>query len=429
MNTKTHYYIARNGFNLLPKEIKKKWQNGRALILKSCMYPDTFADRGLTETEKKKRDPDFKDIYLEPPAPKTVWYRNLVKKIYNTPLPFISDVVPALMIYVYEYYLKRTVECLKKEDMETAARFAGVFSHYIGDTAQPIHLVSPKVIDLLIKCPVKFIGFELHGGIEGISGRPSIKNYKPAILGNSFSKALMGLYKKISLMTEESRYTTLSIISAIYSHRPEKAKKLAAISVKIATLVFADFLRTAWAIAYKEVIPSSPLSLIDYPYIWSNIDMLYRYKPMRNISLIPYSGGKSYPLAVLGANGEKKRVTGIGVIPYMGPLKTSTGIIRNRDARIEFLFWPESYSIFKTAVGLNPFFEKSKGKVVFQILADDKVIGRSKKFCPGDTAEQITVKIPKNTHFLTLSMLTIEEPPFPTVETHPHGVWADPVLL
>ncbi|HOL23086.1 MAG TPA: NPCBM/NEW2 domain-containing protein, partial [bacterium] len=317
---------------------------------------------------------------------------------------------------------------LKKGDMERAGKFAGVFSHIIGDIAQPIHLVNSRVLDLLIKCPEEFLSFELHTGIEGFSGRPVIKNYSPEILGNSFPRAVMGLYKKILLMAEECRYTTPLMVKAIYSDRQEQAVKTAGISVKTATLVFADFLRTAWAIAHKEDIPLSSFSLIDYPYIWSNIDMLYRYKPMKNISLIPYSGGKSYPLAVLGPNGEKKRVKGLGVIPYMGPLKTSTGMVRERDARIEFLLWPKSYSIFKATVGLNPFFKKSKGKVVFQIFADDRMIGRSKKFSPGDTAEQITVKIPENTHFLTLSMLTIEEPPSPIAETHPHGVWANPEL-
>ena len=428
MNTETHYYITRKGFDLLSEEVKKEWKSGKSIMLKSCMYPDIFADRGLTEAEKKKRDPDFKDSYLEPHNPKAMWYRELVKKVNNTPLALLSETVPELRIYVYEYYLNKTVEYLKKGDMDTSAIFAGVFSHYIGDTTQPIHLVNSRVIDLLVKCPVRFLGFELHAGIEGISGKPSINNYTPEILGNSLPKAVMGLYRKILLMAEECRYTTISMVKAIYSNKPMRAKKLAGISVKAATLVFADFLRTCWALAYGERISSSPLPLINYPFICSNIDMLYRYKPMKNISLIPYSGGRSYPLTTLDKNGKKKRVKGFGVIPYMGPLKTSTGTIKERDARIEFLLWPGGYHIFKAKVGLNPLFKKSKGKVVFRVFADNRIIARSKEFSYGETEEEVIAKIPENAHFLTLSMLTVKEPPSPIVETHPHGVWVEPLL-
>ena len=428
MNTKVHQYIAEKGFILLPIAIKKEWVNGKFFMVKTCMYPDIFADRDKSKKEKKKIDPEA-DLYIEPLPPKAKWYKELCKKILNNPTSFLSETVPEKLIYLIFHYLKNTIMYLKKRDMERAGKFAGVFSHIIGDIAQPIHLVNSRVLDLLIKCPDEFLSFELHAGIEGISGRPIIKGYEPEILGNSLPRAVMGLYKKILLMAEECRYTTPLMVKAIYSHHPEQAVKIAGISVKLATCVFSDFLRTVWAIAYKENIPFKPFGLTDYPYIHSTVDMLYRYKPMKNISLIPYSGGKSYPLTLLDKNRQQVQVSGLGVIPYLGPLKSNLGTVQERDAKIDFFIWPESYSWFKAKVGLNPLFKKSEGKVLFRIFADTKLIAKCGPISPYTPYRDFEVKLPENIHFLTLSMLTIEEPSKPLAETHPHGVWGEPKLI
>lgn len=428
MNTTAHNFIAGKGFDLLPAGIRKEWKNGRRSVLKTCMYPDIFADRGMSEKEKKKIDPDFDNAYLEPMPPKTSWYRELSRKIQSIPSASFSEIVPEDRIYIYSYFLEKTVRCLKNRDKEKAARYAGVLSHTIGDTAQPIHLVNSRIIDLLIKCPDEFLGFELHAGIEGITGKPVIKKYEPQILGCSLPGALMGFYKKTLIMAEECRYTTPLMVEAIYSRRREEAVNLAGISVKYATLVFADFLRTCWALAYERDRAPVPFSLTDYPHIVSTVDMLYRYRPMKNLSLIPYSGGRSYPLTLLDGNGSHVRAKGIGVIPFLGPMKSALGTMKERDARVEYLLWPGAYSVFSAKVGLNPLFKESKGKVLFRVFADGRLIGKSNVFLPGKPAEELKVRLPRNARFLTLSMLTVEEPPPSLAKTHPHGVWADPVL-
>ncbi len=428
MNTISHKNIAARGFDLLPAGIKKEWKNGKQFVLKTCMYPDIFADRGLSEEEKERRDPDFDNAFLEPLPPKAAWYRELSRKVNGLPSASFSEIIPENRIYIYSYFMEKTVDSLKKGDREKAARFAGVLSHTIGDTAQPIHLVNSRTLDALIKCPDEFLGFELHAGIEGITGKPVIRNYEPELLGSTRSQALMGFYKKTLIMAEECRYTTPLMVRAVYSHNPEEAVRLAGISVKQATLVFADFLRTAWALANSEDIQARPFSLTEYPCISSTVDMLYRYRPMKNISLIPYSGGKSYPLTVLNKAGNKVTVTGLGVVPYLGPLKTSAGTVKERDARVEYLLCSGSYTSFRATVGLNPLFKESRGRVVFRVFADGRMIGKSGEFCPGKPAEELKAKIPCNAHFLTLSMLTVEEPPPSLAQTHPHGVWVNPIL-
>jgi len=427
MNTEVHEYIARTGFELLPEEIKKNWRNEKGFILKTSAYPDMFADRGMSLEEKNRIDPEA-GVYLEPSSPRALWYKKLLQKVIDNPTSQISDVVPEKMLYLFPYYLNNTILCLKRGEKEKAAKFAGVFSHWIGDMAQPIHLLNPKVIDLLVKCPDEFLSLELHAGIEGISGKPDMGNYKPEILGDSFPRALMALYRKIVKMTEESRYTIIPMVKAIYSGQQKDTIELAGISVKLAACLFSDFLRTAWALSSREKFPFKALDLTEYPWIGSTVDMLYRYRPIKNFSLIPYSGERSYPISLLDEKGSIIRVSGLGVIPYLGPFKTATGYVKERDARVEFFVWPQSYAWFRAKVGLNPLFTRSEGKVTFRIFADDKLIGKCGPLSPRTPAVDFKVKLPQKIHFLTLSMLTIEEPSKPIAEKHPRGVWGDPVL-
>jgi len=423
MNQEVHKYIVKKSFDLLPDEIKKKWKDGKIFMLETCMYPDIYADRSSLGNKK--------DIlkYIEPHPPKTKWYKDLIKKIEKKPVVNISDVVAEKSIYIFSHYLKKTICALKKENYKEAGKFAGVFSHVIGDLAQPIHLLNPAIIDLIIKVPEKYISFELHSGIEGISGFPEIKNYSPEILGSSVAQAIMGLYKKIKIMSEEARYTTIPIVEAIYSGNRKRAKEITKMSVEYAIKVFADFLFTCWMLSKNEKINSLPLDLTEYPYISSEIDMLYRYKPLKNISLIPYSGGKYYPLSLREKNRKIVKVEGFGVIPYLGPKKTPMKEIKEREAKIEFFIWPGSYSFFKVKAGLNPLFKESKGKVIFRIFAEDELIFKTSPISPKNSCVEIKINLPEKIHFLTLSMLTVKEPPAPLSKTHPHGVWAYPTLF
>lgn len=417
MNKEVHHYIAEKGFDLLPSEIKKEWKRGKEFMLATCMYPDIYADRSSIKNKEVIK-------YLEPFPPKTLWYKKLVREIEKNPVNFISDVIPEKQIYLLAYYLRKTINQLKEKKYEEAGKFAGVFSHIIGDSAQPIHLLNPSVIDLISGVPEKFLSFELHSGVEGISAFPEIKNYNPEILGSSLPQAIMGLYKKTKIMSEKARYTTIPIVRSIYSKNIKKAKEYASISVEFAVKVFTDFLFTCWYLSQNKKIDLKPLDLTEYPYFSGEIDMLYRYRPLKNISLIPYSGGKFYPLS-LKEKGRTLKVKGFGVLPYVGPKKTP---VKERDAKITFFIWPKSYSFFTAKAGLNPFFKESKGKVVFRVFADDKIIFQSKSVSPQMPAIDIEVELPEKIHFLTLSMLTVKEPPSPIVKTHPHGVWAYPVL-
>lgn len=409
MNDKSHKLIAEKGYEIVKGYFIKEE------ILKTCMYPDIYADRKVNKVLKE---------YLWPLPPKVKWYKELLKKIENNPIKILSY-HPVEYIYLIEYYFKKVVFFLEKNDFKKASEFSGIFSHFIGDFLQPIHLLNPSFIDFLIEVPERYLSFELHYKIESITGELKIRDYKPEILGENIEKATLKLYSKIYNHTEEIRKNVLKMVISFYRNEYKKLERYAKIAVIKSIYLFSDFLYTAISLSDKKSLKSSSFSLIDYPYINCAIDMLYRYRPMKNISLIPYSG-KSYPLK-LKINGKIKKVNGISVFPYVGPIIKDND--RKRDAKIEYFILPETFKKFKAIVGLNSSFKNSKGKVIFRIFSNDKLTYQTKPLGIDDDAILLEVRLPNDTKFLTLSMLTVEEPPFPVWINHPHGIWAEPELI
>ena len=420
MNEEIHLYIVEKGLALLPPKIRKEWERGKKLMRETSMYPDKFADRSLIRDRKTLK-------YLEPEPPRASWYKKLVKKAKESSES--SQMVVEEYVYLFAHYLRETINSLQRKDYREGSRFAGVFSHIIGDLLQPIHLLSPAIIDSIIPVPERYLGFELHAGIEGVSVYPEIEGYSPELLGSSFPRAVMGVYRKIKMAENKLRFTVIPIVQAIYSDDFKTARDLLKRSVESSVKVFADFLFTSWMLSQNENLNPSPLDLTEYPYVSSEVDMLYRYKPLRDISLIPYSGGRYYPLSLRGRKGEVLEVKGFGVIPYLGPQNPflQKGV-KKREARIDFFIYPGGYSNFKAKVGINPLFKESKGEVVFRVLSQDKLIYQTPPLSRESFFVEINIELPEKSHLLTLSMLTLKEPPPPLVKTHPHGVWAYPVL-
>jgi len=409
MNEKAHKLIAEYGYKFVNEIFIKED------ILKTCMYPDIYADRKVKKSLIE---------YLPPLPPKTKWYKKLLKKIEKNPVKILSF-HPAEYLYLIEFYFRKVVYFLRKKDYKKASEYSGIFSHFIGDFLQPIHTLNPSFIDFLIDIPEKYLSIELHYKIESITPNIKIrKKYKPEILGPDIKISSLKFYSKIYNSMEEIRKDVLKMVDLLYKDS-RKVEKYAEIAILKSTYLFSDFLLTSIFLSQNKIKENFSISLIDFPYINCDIDMLYRYRPMKNLSLIPYSG-KSYPLK-LKINGKIKNVNGLGVIPFLGSI--IPGEKRKRDARIEYFILPKTFNKFKAICGLNTLFKNSSGKVIFRVFSNDRIIFKSKSIGIEDEAIFLEVNLPQDTIFLTLSMLTVEEPEYPIWENHPHGIWAEPELL
>ena len=422
-----HDDIALKAFAVLPRKLSGPLKPYLKELKRGSWYPDWFADRSMTRAQKAKIDPDA-DRFIYPDPPKTGWQKKIIsiteKDVEHTAAP------PLRSVYLINHYLEMALSALDEKNRKDAMKFFGVFSHVIADTAEPIHALDPRVVDLVVPPPEKFIGLELHANIEGLKAKVDIKGYKPKLLGATKEQVAMGAYAGLVAAHKLGSAQAVPIAQALYAGNRNKATALSAKAQNASAKLFADFMLSVLSLhTGGSEGADATLDLRGYPFVSVDMDMLYRYRPMVDISLIPYSGGKSHPLAII-AEGKQKRVKGLGVVGLMAPPHTQD---RVREAKIEYHIEPGAYKTFRAKVGLNPLFTRSLCRAVFIVIGDGKTLTSSSELKPGGEAKEITANI-KSVRWLTLLMRYTNNPTFEQVmEMHcdwaSHGAWANPVLF
>jgi hypothetical protein len=331
-----------------------------------------------------------------------------------------------------EFYLNGAIESLRNGDIKSAIKLCAVYSHVIADIGEPVHAVNPALLDIIVPPPEEFLGFELHANVEGLKAPVDIAGYTPKLLGSNPAQAEMGAFAGLVAVHKFGAASITPIVRALYGHDEEQARAISGLAQSESAKHFADFIFTVFSIAAGDLPADSyTCDLCEYPCIDNSVDMLYRYQPIIDHSLIPYSGGKMVPLSLMDDDGVVCNMHGMGVIPSLGP-PFSDEHIRNVD--ITYYFVPGAYSNFTAQVGVNPLIPESMPTVQFTVMGDDRILAKSRVLSPGDAAETITAEL-DDFRFLTLRMSYVDTPPFEQlkgVSSHvgwaSHGVWGEPVL-
>lgn len=425
-----HDRIAIKALESQSKEIQTQFEPYIHEFKESSWYPDYFADISMSKERKDKIDPEA-DRFIYPLPPETELTQKFAK--YAEEKHSYSDESPFTKIHLINFYLKNAIECLQKGDVKSAIKFCGVYSHAIADTGEPIHAMSPALLDVVVPPPTEFLGLELHANVEGLKAPVKIDGYKPQLLGGNLKQAEMGAFEGLVSVHRFGAAQATPIVQALYDKDTAKATELSSLAQSESAKHFADFIFTVFAIANGNAEQGNHCcDLREFPYISKSVDMLYRYQPMVDSSLIPYSGGKTHPLALRINKKSIVNVKGLGVVPFLGP-PYADDYIRNAD--IEFFLVPGAYKQFSAKVALNPLFKESLPSAKFQVIGDGKLLSESKIFDPKDIAEDIEVEL-DDTRFLILRMTYVYTPDpdqQATVNNHlawvSHGVWGNPVLL
>ncbi|OGV31213.1 MAG: hypothetical protein A2020_00485 [Lentisphaerae bacterium GWF2_45_14] len=421
-----HDDIALKAFGVLPPVMQKPFAPYINELEKSSWYPDIFADRNMPKKKKALIDPEA-DRFIYPDPPENRLYKKIMSITRRE--SEITAMPPLRSVYLIEHYIDRVMESLAAENYKDAIKFLGVFSHLIGDTGEPVHALNPEIIDIVLPPPRKFIGMELHANIEKLSAHVDIASYKPRLLGANKAQIIMGVYEGLSEVRNIGSALAVPITQALYAGKRKKAVELSGLAQSAAAKLFADFMYSVLMLFKKgEQKQSGTLDLRQYPFISCEVDMLYRYRPMIDISLIPYSGGKKYPLSLLTTKGIE-RVRGIGVLASMAPPYTREHI---REARVDYFLVPGAYRRFSARAGLNPLFKKAICGAEFIVTGDGKELFHSQKIDPGNKCVEIDTPL-DGVCWLTLLMRYINNPSSDDVqrlhcEWASHGVWADPRL-
>jgi hypothetical protein len=424
-----HDEIAMQALRVQPLEIQQQFEPYIVEFKKSSWYPDDFADRSMSKSAKDKIDPEA-DRFIYPLPPQEPWHLRLVelgKKHYS-----YSDAEPLSQFYLISFYLNHAVKSLRQGDVKSAIKFCGVYSHLLGDTAEPIHAMNPALLDVVIPPPHKFIGLELHANVEGLKAPVNISDYHPKLLGNNLGQAEMGAFAGLVKAHKFGAAQATPIVQALYTEDRVKATALSSLAQSEAARHFADFIYTVFSIANGKMTEQTHnCDLCNLPVIANSVDMLYRYQPIVDASLEPYSGGKMHPLSLLDPNGNIYDIHGLGVIPSLGPPFDDSN---NRIADIDFFIVPGTYNNFSATVGLNPRFSESMPTAKFQILGDGKLLTTTTALKPGEAGCQLQTNL-TDCRFLTLRMQYVHTPTFDKlqqVSKHlawtSHGVWGKPEL-
>ena len=207
--------------------------------------------------------------------------------------------------------------------------------------------------------------------------------------------------------------------------------KLSQIAQNEAARCFADFLHTLFYLHEHRAPSVAPgaIDLCQYPYAACLSDMLYRYRPMVDMSLIPYSNGQFKPLA-LGTPDRIEPVHGLGVLPFQGPPFVPEPV---RETWVEYLLVPGAYGEFTSRVGANPHFANRACAAVFSVIADDRPLYQSPALDAATGPVQLRVPLGQ-ARWLKLHMRYARNPSredtlgVPNVGWALHGVWAEPQL-
>ena len=424
-----HREIALQALDSLPVAARRVFEPYREDLAHSSYYLDIFADKSMSAEAKANIDPEA-DRFLPPDPPRNALYRGIWRQ---TEAEAENSVAPLRWVYAMEFCLRKAVENLVTGDVRAAVKFGGIFSHIAGDTAEPIHAVSPAVIDIVVPPPRRFLGFELHAGLEGLRAPVNVAGYRPRLLGRTIPRAIMGAYRELTKAKQIGAALAVPMAQAIYAGKRKEAVRLSSQAQNQAARLTADFLHTVFQIAHGRAKSTQErLDLRLYPWARCQIDMLYRYQPIRDMSLIPYSGGKSHPMTVNSARGRShERVRGLGVLPYLGPPWVKE---QPREATVEYFLIPGAYRLFQARVGANPLFTDGICDAIFRVLADGRELWRSPQLSRRNAPVDVAVKLGE-ARWLTLAMAYVPD----TNPTHEdfrrlhtryalHGVWVEPRL-
>ena len=396
-------------------------------IKKSSWYPDIFADRSMSSEAKAAVDPEA-DRYIYPEPPESDDYRKIERLTEEEEK---RGVAPLRAVYLIEYYMKNAVHCLRAGDARAAAKFCAVYSHVIADMAEPIHAVNPSIVDLVVPPPPELVGLELHANVEGLCAKVDITGYRPRTLGSSVPRAVMVAYAGLDEARRTGAAQTVKIVQALYAGDRDRATAFSQKAQNESARKTTDFMHTVVQLAQAEDSNGTDaLDLCSYPYARADVDMLYRYRPLVDVSIVPFSGGKALPLCLTEKDGAgTEHVHGLSVVPFLGPPFSPDC---HRSAEVEYYLVPSAYKRFRARVGANPLLDKGKLKIRFTVTGDEKELFQSSVMSLNHPPAEIDVNI-ENHHWLRLSTLyatnpTPEDAQGAKCSWALHGVWAEPRL-
>jgi hypothetical protein len=305
----------------------------------------------------------------------------------------------------HRFYIEGVLKLLRAGDVQGACRFLGVFSHYLGDFAEPAHYCE-REITLLVPPPPGRLNCNSHRMIEDISSRITEHSYRPRPLGDTAGTLILRLEGRLRQLYERAMATPVPMLQALYADDTAAASRLSDRVVAETVEVMGDVFHSLWCIhrdgwtgEERDKLSRCRLDMLE-PVAY-DVEFNYGCRPIRGAISVDQIGS-AVPLRLNIATDDATtmlKVEGLCVVPHALPIEGT-----QYRATLDFDLPPGAFERFTCTAGLLADFPP-QATCRFLVRGDDHLIHESPPLTSGDPAEPINVDI-SGTRRLRLAVYT-----------------------
>jgi hypothetical protein len=365
MNGPEHHALVRLAFACLAADEPCGLRNLEEGVAAACMLPDQVAVPLLRGESGPWR------AFFPPRLPRFNFEHN--------PLD-IRALLPAS-----RFYLVQSVRALRRGDHAAAARFLGVYSHYIGDFSQPAHHYELHIAGLLPPPPA-LRNCNYHRMLEDVPADVARLAHRSRLLGTSLGECLFRLEGRYAALYRLAVAAVVPMTRAIYRGRQPAATAALNRVVAASAALFADVLRTVAALAARRVPPAEARHLArcdlrsQLPLRW-DVEFNFSRRPLLDrVAVRTYGPALPFRLRMEGSD-DAPVVPGICAIPHALPLPGT-----EPESCLEYRLPPGVFHEFRCHAGLLAGGGVPQAISVFTVEGDGRTLWRSPPLGAADAA-------------------------------------------
>jgi len=292
-----------------------------------------------------------------------------------------------------KFFIRNVAGSLRRGDAAEAGRFAGVFSHFLGDFSEPAHYYELD-IGRLLPPPAHMTNCNFHVMIESIESTVRSLQHRPGLLGTSLAEVEFVLESRLAALHGRSVAAVVPMARAIYARKNRNASKVFNGVMRESAEVLADFCHAAHCVARGKFPPAQVAGLRVFdlrraePEV-CDVEFNFGQRPLVD-SITRKTCGRAEPLRLYRRRGRRKvaeEVAGICVIPHALPVAGVTF-----SATLMYRLPEGTYATLETTVGLLAG-ESRQAACRFEVTADNRRLYRSRQFKPGEVAERLVLDL------------------------------------
>ena len=244
--SQNHRIISRQAYELLPA-----WETdllavyGDSIVYRYCLYPDMYRSDEYREALKP---------YIEIPYIKSdAIFHHSDEVLSGNTMGNILTFDNNQDFFILTYFMEKSIEFLKADEIQEAARHMGTLAHYIEDYGCPVHVVNNALLTQLLPPPSELKNFRVHSAVES----PAMENliisdYSVKKLGNTVFETVNNIIPRLNRMQLNSRAQVIPIIMGIYEDDFNKSNNAKNNAAEPGVKLLADIWNTIFCLAYNK---------------------------------------------------------------------------------------------------------------------------------------------------------------------------------